>query len=59
MNIAHVACLMAILEVVAVDLIPQKSFHIYCNNRFVLQVYTHSQFCTNFKHTSIYSSSKH
>ncbi len=32
---------------VDVDFIPPKLLHIYYNNRFALQIFTHSQFCTN------------
>jgi hypothetical protein len=38
---------------VDVDFIPPKLLHIYYNNRFALQIFTHSQFCTNFKQTHI------
>jgi hypothetical protein len=40
-------------QVVDVDLIPPQPLHTYCNNRFALQIYIHSQFYTDFKHTSI------
>jgi hypothetical protein len=46
-------------QMVDVDLIPLEPLHIYCNNIFVLQIYIHSQFCTNYKHTYIFSPSKH
>jgi len=29
-------------QMVDVDLIPSKPLHTYCNNKFALQIYTHS-----------------
>jgi hypothetical protein len=46
-------------SLIHVDLIPSKPLHIYCNNIFALQIYTHSQFYTDSKHTYICNSSKH
>jgi hypothetical protein len=40
---------------VDVDLIFPEPLHTYYNNSFTLQTYTHSQLCTDFKHTYIYS----
>jgi hypothetical protein len=37
-------------KMVDVDLIPLESFHIYYNNRFALQIYTHSQLYIDLKH---------
>jgi hypothetical protein len=43
---------------VDVDLIPLKPLHTYYNNIFALQIYIHSWFYTDSKHTYICSPSK-
>jgi hypothetical protein len=46
-------------QMVNVDLIPPEPFHTYCNNKFALQLYIHSQLSIDSKYISIYNPSIH
>jgi hypothetical protein len=46
-------------QMLNVDLIPPEPFHTYCNNKFALQLYIHSQLYIDSKYISICSPLTH